>query len=1123
MGYSLVNNKRIEWVDVFRGIVILLVVIGHQNGWMVKYAYLFHMPALFFISGYVTKFNNSNLFEFTKNRFLRLIVPFIWINIFFFIFRWGLNILGYGLVFYKENMSFADLMLSIKQLFTHNIGADLAGVSWFFVVLFLVSVIHKALHLIFKSNKIWISTIAIAMFCVGYYLVKHHIIFEKSLLDLALIAQFYFYIGWLIPNSKFSEWKIKDYFIKYKYVLFIVAVILMYYFANYKWGGTDYPSRSFGNPLINILSAVSGIIVTYLLSVSLLRVRRIKYFLIYCGKSTMTIAFFHFLAFRLAFLLFFYLGFVPREQLQALIPEKNSPHLVLLFIFTISFCLLMNELLKKISITKMLFLGENTKEQKQLSILIDFFMKPIIEVVSKVKDALIAKIKEVTRGRKYNINFYIAVSIIVVLKLIFFMRSWINVNDELLILLNSQRGFSSVVDYIYNVSVSQGRAYFVGSIVASIIFTIKSVWFFKVVCVLILFSNVITFIMLCNKFFKESNFSWLIFVLFSMMLSFSWEPGIPNAYTAFYGLSLSFLFLSLYSYFTYIEKQKMKYIIIASVGYLMCLFTYELFALYFPVFFIISMYLLKSIKQSFYKLIPLMGVSAIYLIIYFIWRSIYGAGYDGASVEGASIFGLLYTDFVLSLTSIPGSLLLNAKYRYILFEMYGDGQGILNMLIDIFSWKNLILGAISYYITYYLIQRINLSRIQNKMIAKISWSIIYIFLPSSLLAITPLYQEAVSTSAFLSVTSSYFSLFAIVLLIALLGVYIMSKYGSKEYSSTVKVLLSLFISLLSILSMFQSDVITQHQGYLKEKLKFVETFIQSDEFKIVEPGSTVYAPSIFESEMSLAIHDTFWDEFTSLLTGKNVHFAKELDDSINGSIYYLRNVEISSRQERYLVFGRVLPDKLPLKFSDEAMILYSGKGKEFTLNGLISESGKVGVNSSSAYFDDSGFQFDLTNYEAIPTQSGHLKYSMSGRMDLDSLALVPGQHNNYKIFKSSVGTDMKSGLKSLDWYPLESDGSGAWIGKEASIKLHSGDKGKLKIDGYMTNYIESNGITVIVDGEKRANKTVKDGNFSLEISIPKNQIVDVKLVSKFTMVPAELGINSDTRELSFLINNIVTY
>lgn len=114
---------------------------------------------------------------------------------------------------------------------------DLAGVSWFFVVLFLVSVIHKALHLIFKSNKIWISTVAIAMFCVGYYLVRHHIIFEKSLLDLALIAQFYFYIGWLLPNSKFSEWKIKEYFIKYNYVLFFVAIILMYYFANYKWGG----------------------------------------------------------------------------------------------------------------------------------------------------------------------------------------------------------------------------------------------------------------------------------------------------------------------------------------------------------------------------------------------------------------------------------------------------------------------------------------------------------------------------------------------------------------------------------------------------------------------------------------------------------------------------------------------------------------------------------------------------------------------------------------------------------------------------------------------------------------------------------------------------------------------
>ena len=43
-------NKRIVWVDIFKALAIILVVVGHATGKFNQYIYLFHVSAFFFIS-----------------------------------------------------------------------------------------------------------------------------------------------------------------------------------------------------------------------------------------------------------------------------------------------------------------------------------------------------------------------------------------------------------------------------------------------------------------------------------------------------------------------------------------------------------------------------------------------------------------------------------------------------------------------------------------------------------------------------------------------------------------------------------------------------------------------------------------------------------------------------------------------------------------------------------------------------------------------------------------------------------------------------------------------------------------------------------------------------------------
>lgn len=53
------RSERIKWIDVARAYAMLMVVYGHCDASSVigRFIYLFHVPAFFFISGYV--FNNN--------------------------------------------------------------------------------------------------------------------------------------------------------------------------------------------------------------------------------------------------------------------------------------------------------------------------------------------------------------------------------------------------------------------------------------------------------------------------------------------------------------------------------------------------------------------------------------------------------------------------------------------------------------------------------------------------------------------------------------------------------------------------------------------------------------------------------------------------------------------------------------------------------------------------------------------------------------------------------------------------------------------------------------------------------------------------------------------------------
>ena len=120
-------SKRIEEIDVAKGICILLMVMGHSGipHIMSCFIYAFHMPFFFFISGLTT-----NVFKpwrvFIQGKMKRLLVPFV----FYYIIHLPLYAYIQG--------------TNITDQFAKEWNTAIQGALWFIPVLFFAQVINRA-------------------------------------------------------------------------------------------------------------------------------------------------------------------------------------------------------------------------------------------------------------------------------------------------------------------------------------------------------------------------------------------------------------------------------------------------------------------------------------------------------------------------------------------------------------------------------------------------------------------------------------------------------------------------------------------------------------------------------------------------------------------------------------------------------------------------------------------------------------------------------------------------------------------------------------------------------------------------------------------------------------------
>ena len=195
------TTKRIEWIDIAKGITILLVIIGHNiKGVLFDIIFSFHMP-LFFILSCITYKLANNKDEFIKNLKKSFIYLFGTALAMYIIHSLIQIIIDWSFIISLSPKRIGFYFWDLLRIFILGSGAPFdtgkeiiapLGLPWFLIVLFLGRTLFDLLHLTIKNKKVFYTIIFL---CSVIGVIMSRIQWLPLSFDIALSIQPFFLFG----------------------------------------------------------------------------------------------------------------------------------------------------------------------------------------------------------------------------------------------------------------------------------------------------------------------------------------------------------------------------------------------------------------------------------------------------------------------------------------------------------------------------------------------------------------------------------------------------------------------------------------------------------------------------------------------------------------------------------------------------------------------------------------------------------------------------------------------------------------------------------------------------------------------------------------------------------------
>lgn len=282
-------KERIGWIDITKGIAIILVVVGHTliGLKLNDYIFAFHMPVFFICSGIL--FRQKDIKSVAVNNAKKLLIPFYVSSVIAIITR---AISAYLQNWTPEMIKTLTVNTAIGALFGY--GSD--GGKWFFTVWMIGAIwflwaffwSNLIIQLVFKYTKDWeewkraclVITISLISCIIGQY------IWIPTNIDIGGFAIIFIYVGYLFRKVRIWEAKKIPW---YMYILFVLI-----WLEDSKLGGINMVIR-FLPSYLSVPGAIAATLILMKLSCFIEKIKYIPTILCWCGKNTLKILCVHYI------------------------------------------------------------------------------------------------------------------------------------------------------------------------------------------------------------------------------------------------------------------------------------------------------------------------------------------------------------------------------------------------------------------------------------------------------------------------------------------------------------------------------------------------------------------------------------------------------------------------------------------------------------------------------------------------------------------------------------------------------------------------------------------------------------------------------------------------------------
>lgn len=268
------ENKRLEYIDVTKGIGIICVVLAHL-GIGVELFYLFHMPLFFFISGFLFK-PNINAKIFTVGKVNSLLIPYI----LFLMVLYPIQV-----YFQYKNQTIRDeYLLGIYTRFILG-GRWLSGyvtVFWFITCLFFTQVFYNILSKYLQ--KVTLNVFILFLLIFSYI---NSIFFNIRVpwnLNCILFTIPIFHCGFLYKALKLSNWA--------SILIVIIGTVGVYLTLIFPEISLDLKNVNYGIPFFSFIVSLSITIILIIIGKCIEKLPLSNIF-IQIGESSLIVMYTH--------------------------------------------------------------------------------------------------------------------------------------------------------------------------------------------------------------------------------------------------------------------------------------------------------------------------------------------------------------------------------------------------------------------------------------------------------------------------------------------------------------------------------------------------------------------------------------------------------------------------------------------------------------------------------------------------------------------------------------------------------------------------------------------------------------------------------------------------------------